>query len=262
MFAVKRIDKIKDFLRQYKQIDISSLSSILSVSEATVRRDLDKLEMEGFIKRTHGGAILVEDPEDDFSLQELVQVVPNLEEKEAIGFIASNMVNNNDVIIIGAGSTCYQMAKQLKNKKNLTIVTNNVLIGIEYSANREIKVILTGGETYQNNNSISLVGDFSNKMLEGIYVSQAFIGVDGVDFDSGFTVNSSELGLVWNSISKVSGNLIVLADYTKFGKKGFVKCGSLDEADKIVTNDKVPDEYKQYFFEKGIPLFTKYNLEE
>ena len=262
MFAEKRLKKVKELLRQYKTIEISSLSSILSVSEATVRRDLDKLEAEGLIKRIHGGAVLIEEEDDALAFQEQLRSIANLEEKKSIGRIASNLVQNNDVIIIGSGTTCYQLACHLKDKKNLTIVTNNMLIGMELSACSDIRVIMTGGNVYRTENSVSLVGDFSNKTLEEIHVNKAFMGVDGVDIDNGFSVNSMELALVWNQIVKISENLIVLSDYTKFDKKAFIRLGPLEMASKIVTNDKVPDVYKQYFFEKLIPIYTGYQLSQ
>jgi len=247
MFAEKRLKKVKELLHQYKTIEISSLSSILSVSEATVRRDLDKLEAEGLIKRIHGGAMLIEEEEDGLTFQEHLRTIANLEEKKSIGRIASNLVQNHDVIIIGSGTTCFQLACHLKDKKNLT---------------SDIKVIMTGGHVYCTESSISLVGDFSNKMLEEIHVNKAFMGVDGVDIDNGFSVNSMELALVWNQVVKISENVIVLSDYTKFNKKAFIRLGPLEMASKIVTNDKVPDVYKQFFFEKQIPIYTGYQLNQ
>lgn len=260
MFSEKRIDKIKDILRQYKKVEISSLSSIFSVSEATIRRDLDKLELEGLIERTHGGAVSLE-VEENVSF-ESAKEIPRLEEKRMIGLIASNLVDNNEVIFIGAGTTCHQFANQLRDKKNLTIVTNNVLIGTEYGNSKDINVILTGGNLLFTENSISLVGEFSNKMLQEIHVNKAFISVDGVDLNAGFTANHTELGLIWNSILGVSEEIIVLADYSKFGKKKFIKLGPIEVANKIITNVQVPAEYKEYSYEKGIPLYTSFDLKD
>ncbi|MDD3840827.1 MAG: DeoR/GlpR family DNA-binding transcription regulator [Clostridia bacterium] len=256
MFAAERIEKIKELLYLYKHVDVTSLSSILSVSEATVRRDLEKLEKEGFLKRTHGGALLKEDVNADPHI--ISNSVPNYEEKKLIGYIASQLVEDNEVIAIGSGTTCLELAKNLKTKKHLSIVTNNVLIAAELSQNKNVKVILTGGHAIADETSITLIGEFAYNMISNIYVNKVFLGVDGADINNGYTCSDNEIALVWRKFHKISGEIIIAADYTKFGKRDFIKLGPLDIADKVVTNEKVAEEYKQYFFEKGIPIYTSY----
>ncbi len=260
MFAAKRIEKIKEVMLEYKRVDISTLSSILSVSEATIRRDLEKLENEGFLKRSYGGAVL----DEDMNVQPAPsrETTPNLDEKKMVGYIASQLVENNEAIIIGSGITCLQFAKHLKNKKNLTIVTNNVHIPSELSSNKEIKVVLTGGDVIYNDESMSMVGEFAHKMLEDIHVSKAFLGTGGVDIQFGFTSSNSDIAVMWNKMCRVANEVIILGDYTKFGKKNFIKLGPLNTAGKIVTNQEVPEEFKKYFFENGIPIYTSYELEK
>lgn len=259
MFAVKRLEKIKEIMLEYKHVDIPTLSSILSVSEATIRRDLEKLENEGFLKRTYGGAVLNEEAAPEVHTSK--ENISCLEEKRLVGYIASQLVENNEVIIIGAGTTCLQFARNLKNKKNLTIVTNNLLIPSELGPYKDIKVILTGGDVFYTEGSMSLIGEFAHKMINDIYVSKAFLGVDGVDIHYGYTTNSSELALVWNKMARVAEETIILGDYTKFGKKSFIRLGPLNCAHKIVTNQEVQEEFKKYYFENGIPIYTSYELE-
>ena len=258
MFAAKRIKKIKEIILEYKHVDIPNLSSVLSVSEATIRRDLEKLESEGFLRRSYGGAVLIEEllPQSIPSGESIL----NFEEKKMVGYIASQLVEPNEVIIIGSGTTCLQFAKHLRSKRNLTIVTNNVNIPAELCSNKEIKVILTGGDVISNDEGMSMVGEFAHRMLENIHVSKAVLGTGGVDLKYGFTSSSSELALVWNKMCKVADEVIILGDYTKFGKRNFVRLEALHVASKIVTNQEVPEEFKKYFFEHGIPLYTSYEI--
>lgn len=251
----KRLDRIKEMLLQYKKVDVGSLVPILDVSEATIRRDLERLESEGFIRRTHGGAVLNEENQETFPLE-----IPNFDEKQMIGQIASKLVENNEVIIIGPGTTCLQFAKNLKDKKDLTIMTNNLLVPIELGKYKNINVVLTGGSVYSTEESMSMVGNFVYKTLQDIYATKAFLGASGVDLNAGFTGINPELALIWKRMSEIAKETIVLADYTKFGNRGFVKLSSLDSVHKVVTNDQIPAEYKQYFFEKGIPVYTNNEL--
>lgn len=255
MFAAGRLEKIKEILKEYKKVEVTTLVSILAVSEATVRRDLEKLEKENFLKRTYGGAILVEEKPPEPPVE-----IPNLEEKKYIATIAANFVENSEVIIVGPGTTCLQFALSLKEKKDLTIVTNNVLVSTELARYKDIKVVLTGGNIYSTENSISLVGEFAYNMLDNIRVEKAFLGVGGVDINYGFSGTSTELAILWKKMREISKEIIILADYSKFGKKSFVSLGPLSIAHKIVTNEQVSEEFKQYFFNSDIPIYTRYEL--
>lgn len=257
MFAAGRLDKIKELLIEYKKVDVMTLVSVLSVSEATVRRDLEKLESENFLKRTHGGAILVED-----NAPELPEDIPNLEEKKKIAYIASNFVDNNEVILIGTGTTCLQFAISLRDKRDLTIVTNNILVSNELAPYKNIQVILTGGNLYSAGDSLSMTGEFALKMLENIYADKAFLGVSGVDLNFGFSAASLELALVSKKMCEVSKETIILSDYSKFGRRSFTRLGPLNMAHKIVTNEEIAPEFKQYFYNNDIPIYTSYELPE
>lgn len=258
MLASQRIEKIKDLLLKYKHVDLTMLTSVLSVSEATIRRDLEKLELTGFSKRTHGGAVMTEDSPVKESLSE--PEISNLEQKQQIGYIASKLVDNNEVIFLGSGTTCLQLTKHLKHKKNLTIVTNNVGVCTEFYETTGVKVILTGGDLHFFENRISMVGDFAHKMLQNIYVSKAFFSVDGVDLDYGYSILYNELKLIWDIVVPRCQELIIVADYTKFNKKAFIPLAPLKSIHKIVTNEEAPEEYKKYFYEHNIPIYTSYKL--
>ncbi|MBZ4665192.1 DeoR/GlpR family DNA-binding transcription regulator [Mahella sp.] len=254
MFAAQRLEKIKEILLEKKQIDVVTLSSILDVSEVTVRRDLEKLEGQGFLTKTHGGAILKESDanppqqEDD----------PLKEEREQIGIIASHMVDDNEAILLGSGSLCLEIAKNLKDKNNLTVVTIDLNIAIELADCVNINIIIPGG--YLIGSSLSLYGDLTEKFLSDMFVNKAFIEVDGISEDRGYTINNAQQASVAKAMMKITKEVIIVADYTKFGKIAFNQIGLIHNAGKVITNDKVPIEFKKYFFDEEIPIFTTYQL--
>ena len=258
MFAAERLQKIKRILVEYKKVDVSNLSNLLSVSEVTIRKDLERLEVEGFLTRTHGGAVLIENGNTDDIYAQIE--VPELEHKKTIGLIAAQMVNNSEAIFLGTGTTCVQVAKNLKDKKNLTIVTNNVTAAIEVADVPGIRVVLTGGDIRAKDFSYSLVGSSIVQSLNNIYVDKAFIGVDGISFKRGFTLHDSDEAAISSEILKYTNEFIVLADSTKFNKIAFCKLGDLTMAKKIISDEQVPEEYITYCFENNIQMFTTYKL--
>ena len=255
MFAAARIDKIKRLLMDNNKIEVTTLVKVLNVSEATVRRDLEKLEQDGFLIRIHGGAILQKQEE----VAEPIEI-PKKREKDSIAKIASRLVENGDVLFIGEGTTCFQFALELKPKKNLTIVSTNVSIATSLAACPNIILILTGGNILYEEGNIALGGEFTNKFLSNIGVDKVFISVSGLDKNAGLYTSSTDAADVMKCARKMSNEMILLCDYSKFGRRSLVKVGTFEMIDKVVTNENIDDEYKQLFDKMNIPLYTSYNL--
>ena len=261
MFAAQRLSKIREILLEYKHVDVATLSSILSVSEATTRRDLEKLEEEGFLKKTHGGAVVNEEaivPEVQLSYLE----EPFLEEKRQIGIIAAQMINNHDLIFLGSGNTCLQIAKNIKDRKDLTVVTNSVNIILELSGCGNINLLITGGNVNISGASLSIVGQFAKGMLEKLFVNKAFFTVNGISIKYGYTVNNAEQAEIYKILMKNADEIIVAADYSKFDKRSLTQVGPITMIKKIITNVQVSLEYKKFFFENEIQVFTAFDEEK
>ncbi|MDK2789450.1 MAG: DeoR family transcriptional regulator, fructose operon transcriptional repressor [Epulopiscium sp.] len=256
MFAIERQNKIKEILFKEKRVDVFELSELFSVTEVTIRRDLDKLEQEGFLIKTYGGAVLNEDVVQQPLISESKD--STIEEKRMIGKIASQMIDNGEAIFLGSGTTCLEIARNIRAKK-LTVVTNDLLIGYELRNSIGIKVIVSGGDLIQSTST--LVGGFALQALNGIYINKAFISVKGVNFDSGYTVDSYEEVMVIQGVKKISSEIIVVADYSKFNRTAFAKLGDLTMAKKVITNKQIPSEYKKYFFEHAVKLYTAFEFE-
>ncbi|KQN97054.1 DeoR/GlpR family DNA-binding transcription regulator [Paenibacillus sp. Leaf72] len=256
MFAIERIKKIKQILLKDKRVDVVELSERFSVTEVTIRRDLDKLEQQGFLVKIYGGAVLNE--EDQPGMPTLAVEDKLQGEKRLIGQIASRHIENGEAIFIGTGTTCLEIARHLKEKK-VTVVTNDLLVALALKDTQGVKVMLTGGDLIAGTST--LIGGFALQTLSGIYVTKAFIGVKGAHFQAGYTVDSYEEAMMIQSVQRMASEIIIAADYTKFDAPGFAKLGELTMAGKVITNKQLPAEYKKYYFEHAIKLYTTFELE-
>ncbi len=256
MFAADRISKIKDMLLEYKQIDINSLCSILGCSVATVRRDIDRLEGEGFLKKTLGGAILNERSQSGAT--DNISNIPNFKEKYQIALIAAEMIHDNDIIYLGPGLTCLLIARNIKERENLRVVTNNINIVMELSGIAGIRIILLGGDISGEGSFVFTVGNFAENALNEMFINKAFFTVDGISLEFGCTLNNYDYTLLLRKVLKRSSDAILISDESKFDKHAFVKALELKDVNKVITNIGISAEYKEFMFNNQIELFTTF----
>jgi DeoR family transcriptional regulator, fructose operon transcriptional repressor len=260
MFALERIRIIKNILIDKKHITVSDLSAMLDVSEVTIRRDLEKLEIENFLTRTHGGAVV---NSEDSPLEETfdnIELDPYHQQRDEISQIAAHMVEDNDVILLSSGLTNICIAKKILSKKNVTVLTNDLNIASELSANPGIKVILPGGDL--DVASMTVIGRLTEENLKTFFVSKAFIEVDGVSTERGYTVQSIQNASIIKEMLSITREKIIVCPYTCFDNIAFSQIAPLNIVDKIITNPSIPDLYKKYYFENSIKLFTVFNCYE
>jgi DeoR family fructose operon transcriptional repressor len=179
---VRRQEVIK-ILSENKVEDITSLSKILGVSEMTIRRDLDKLEKGGDVIRIYGGAKIRTKNVYEPSIGE--RLMQNIREKKAIGMKAAEFIEDGDVVAFDASTTALEVANNIKNHKELTVITNNIALAIELSENKDITIILLGGIVRKS--SLSLVGSWLPKMLKHINIDKFFISSSALSFKEGLT---------------------------------------------------------------------------
>lgn len=259
MFAPERIRVIKGILLDKKHIDVSTLSSMLNVSEVTIRRDLEKLEREKFLNRTHGGAILVEDFAEEENYENISDD-PLYEERLEISEVAFHMIEDGDIVILSAGPTNQCIAKKILTKRNITVLTNDLNIASELSSNASIKVILPGGDL--DPKTMTLSGKLAEQNVNNFFVDKAFIEVEGACIKRGYTVQSMEKASLIQEMVKITRQCIIVCHHKIFNNIAFSQVGPLNMASKVLTTPKIPDEYKNYMFENNIQLFTAFNAYE
>ncbi|OGB67699.1 MAG: hypothetical protein A2Y94_12585 [Caldithrix sp. RBG_13_44_9] len=247
MLTEERRQKIKDILETKKRILVNEVSREFAISSVTVRKDLQILEKRGILTRVHGGAIFNHSAVRDLALTEKEHL--HLTEKKRIAFMAESMVSPGDTLILDSGSTTTQLARLLKFKKDLTIITNAINIASELAAS-ELTVVLTGGILREK--SFSLVGPLAEESLKTIVADILFLGVDGVDFDYGLTTPNILEARVNKMMIRAASRVIVLADSSKFGQRSVGVIDSLDQIDQVITDDKISPDIVRRLSELGI----------
>jgi len=259
LFAAERHNKIKQLILEYGKVDVNNLSDILAVSEVTIRKDLEKLEVAKFLIRTHGGAVIREDtPKEDIYLD--FEDVPNIESKKMIGVFAAALVQDREAIFLGPGSTCLQIAKNIKDKKDIIVTTNNVAVMVELADCPSCRVLASGGELDSSEYGIMMTGETLIETIRQTYVNKAFVSIDGLNFNRGYMIRNEFLARLYQELKNHSDELIVAADHTKFGTNAYSTVGDLKFADKIISDQNAPHEYIKYFFENETQIFTTYPL--
>jgi DeoR family fructose operon transcriptional repressor len=257
MFAAARQQQIKELLLKHKQMDVGTLAASLGVTEVTIRRDLDKFEREGFATKTHGGVVLNEATCDEATEADDALVKPEIKE---IGETMSLLVKDREAIYLGSGLTCLQVAVNLKNKPRLTVMTNDLRIAAELSNAAGIITVVTGGNVLPGSNT--LAGDLAVRALNGIHFTKVILGVSGASFTHGFTCETVEEALIYKQLFAISHEIIIVADYSKFGQIGFAHLCQLQDIHKVISNKELDAKFKEFFFENNIKVYTSYEVEE
>ncbi|PAE25767.1 DeoR/GlpR family DNA-binding transcription regulator [Bacillus sp. 7894-2] len=238
MLVAERQQKIVELVNIKSSIRVSELSEYFSVTEETIRRDLEKLERENKLKRSHGGAVRIQEEDPDVAEREIT----NVTEKKAIANEAAKLVESGDRIILDASSTAWYMAKALPNIP-LTVITNSIKVSMELSKKDKIEVISTGGKL--NPKSMSHVGPLAERSLDMYHVNKTFISCKGLHLENGLSDSNEEQAILKKRMAERSDKVIVMADSSKFGVKGFSQIMPINNAHHIMTDSKIDSGIKE-----------------
>ena len=224
--------EIIDLIRKNGSVRVSDISRIYSVSEVTVRSDLEYLESQGQLSRVHGGAVGTGKLYANMDLSE--RYMTNSASKRELADVAADLIENNDTIMMNAGTTLAYVLHAIQGKKNISIVTNSIQNALEISSYPGVSVTLLGGEIdakYQ-----FTYGTDTVTQLERYHASKCIISVDGIHERDGLTLYySNESGIVRKMI-EASDKVIVVADSSKLGRSAFSRVASISDVDVLVTN--------------------------
>lgn len=249
--TVSRRKEILHMLSENGQVFVETLSERFKVSEVTIRNDLEQLEQKNMLIRARGGAFKLEEAVGiDQRLADKNRI--NFQKKSKIGRKAAQLVFESDTVIIDSGSTTAEMVRNLPDFQDVTIITNALNIANQLMTKPNINVIIPGG--YLRKNSLSLVGPQAEKSLRNFNVDKAFLGVDGFDTRHGiFTPNVEEARL--NEIMiEISREVILLVDSSKFVKRSFAFICSIDQIDKVITDNEISDDDKKRLQDAGVEV--------
>lgn len=248
MLAIERRNLILERLQKEKRVLVNDLSNMFEVSEETIRRDLEKLEQDGFVIKTYGGAVLNEDNYVDlpFAIRKNTNVV----EKQIIARLIADMVTDGEHIMMDSSSTAVFAVKYLKNKRNLTVITNSVEVLIELSDVSGWHIVSTGGNLREG--TLSLGGTLVEKVFSSYFVDTAIISCKGIDAINGITDSNEANAHFKANILEGARRKVLVIDHTKFDKTALIRIATLKQITHVVTDVKPS--------EKWLEVFGEYNI--
>lgn len=247
MTVAERHEIILKELKENGKVNVQHLSEELDVSEVTIRKDLRVLEEKGLLFRTHGGATLFNPYTSDRPVSEKEKI--RAAEKNAIAREAVKLIGGNDSIILASGTTILAVAKRIKADRNLNVITSALNVSLELSKHENVEILQLGGQLRPS--STSVVGSYAEQFLKGITCGILFLGVDGIDLEHGLTTSNLMEASLNQKFIEVAQYTVVVADHTKFGKRGFSRICGLDNIQHVITDDGVPDETIRKLEETG-----------
>jgi len=231
----ERLTQIAALVAERRAVTVAELSEHLEVSPATIRTDLDELERRGLLVRSHGGAVRVERNSREFSLQ--VRERSQVEEKRRIGAAAAEMIADGDAIALDASTTALQIARRIRDRRELTVVTSSLMVALELIDSPGITVVMPGGVL--DRDTVSLVGALGTETLAKCNAGRGFFGVRGLTVDGLTDVNSYEAELKRSLIS-ASKEVNIVADSSKWGRVALVSLVPWGSVHRIITDRGAP----------------------
>lgn len=246
----ERLESIVSRVQKEGYSSVAELSTTLGVSKVTVRSDLDILEREGLVIRTHGGAHPA-GPSDNalsFSVRRRMRVA----EKDRIGAAAAALVGDGEAIILDASTTALHMARHLLDRHDLTVLTTGLHVALELLRSPGIQVLMLGGPVWRE--AASIVGNWDSEVLRGGNFQRAFLGGRGLSLEEGLTdAYRAEVDLKRRLVEAVR-EVNVIVDGAKVGKVAFATCATLQQMDRVLTTGDAPAQYLQGLREAGVQV--------
>ena len=252
MFEAERKRIILELLKENSRVDIQGLNRILKASESTIRRDLRELEDNNLLKRTHGGAISLQNV--NFEPTFLEKEISNGGMKKAIAEKAADFIRDGDVILLDSGTTVHYLAKELKRFKKLTVVTNAIPVAQELQHHDGVELVFLGGTLRKG--ILSLVGPFAEMVLGMLRVDKAFIATNAIHPEHGLSTPNIDEANIKRRMIESAKKTILLADASKIGEMSLVKFADLNDIDIFVTDDRAAKDMLSGFMNQGVVIHT------
>ena len=251
MLAVERRNIIEKEITEHGSVLVAELAEKFEVTTETIRADLEKLEKQGILVRTYGGATIVDAESDIVTERDII----NYEGKQRIGNAAARLVRDGETVFLDASTSALHMARCLKDKKGLTVITNAGKIVTELAACENINVICVGGAL--NPKNMSFVGRVAEKSIrENYYANKFFFSCRGVTKARGLVDSSEEEAEIKKAMLDMSESAVFLCDRNKLGRLGVPVISGLSRLDTVVTDVKLTEEWTDAFGADGVRIIT------
>jgi len=258
MFGSERRRQIAELVELQERASVTELASRFQVSEVTIRKDLVRLEAEQVLTRVHGGAIVAGDgvrlgrasSEPAFQLRERLQQA----EKYAIGATAARLIQDGDSIAMDASTTALQVARHLRGKRELTVITNGIRIATELAGLPGITVLMPGGRLRWE--ACSLVGTWGGPMLGRVNIQQAVVGAAGLTLEHGLTDVTEEEAEVKRAMVDAAQQVVAVIDHTKWGRVALSTFCPIGRVHLVITDARAPKAMVAEVRAQGIEVRT------
>ena len=248
--TVERQKQILSWLTQQGRLSVAEIVAQFSISQATARRDLDSLASQGKVQRVHGGVIAAEQAPPELPILE--RESEQIGEKSRIGRAAAALVADNETLFLGSGTTVLEVARSLRDHKNLTVITNSLPVLNMLAGIKEITVISLGGVL--RDSELSFIGHITEQALIEVRADKVFMGTRGVSLEHGLTNDYLQETLTDRAIIKSGREVIIVADHTKVNRVSTVLLAPLNSIHTFVTDSGVDKKFVQAFKQRGIKV--------
>jgi DeoR/GlpR family transcriptional regulator of sugar metabolism len=252
MLKEERLQRILEVIVKAGHAKAGDLAGNFGVSEITIRRDLDVLAERGFVRRTHGGAMISNITRVDPPV--LHRMTEEKECKEAIAKATASMIKNGESIFIGSGSTVAHVARYLSDRKNLTVITNALNIGIDLASAAAITVVILGGMMHHK--ELSLIGHITEQSMREVTFDKVIIGIPAIDLKAGLTNEFLPEVMTDRAILNQAREVILVADHTKCGKVASAVVAPLNRVNYFITDELTSPEFLDGVRAQGVRVIV------
>src|SRR5580765_4933185 len=250
MLTEERRGAIVTLLHENGKVQVKDLSKRFETSEVTIRTDLKELHHRGLLFKSHGGAVLPNVANGERTLHE--KSIEHSAEKVRIGAAAAELIKDGETIILDSGSTTHEIARRIKDRKKLTVITNGLNIATELGGFRDIQIILLGG--VMRHSSLSIVGHFAEEMLSQLTADKLFMAADGCTLEFGISTPKFEESRINQAMVNIAREKYLTADSSKFGKNSLSRIVSLWEMDGVISDTGLSPEFTEEITARGLKL--------
>ncbi|MCD8390963.1 MAG: DeoR/GlpR family DNA-binding transcription regulator [Firmicutes bacterium] len=252
MLAIERRNQIEKIITQNGSVLVTELAKQFDVTTETIRGDLEKLEKQGILVRTYGGATLVDNSESEIVTE---RDIISYAEKQRIGKRAAQMIHDGETIFLDASTSAWHLARYLKGKRGITVITNAEKIVSELASCDYINVICVGGKLTPKN--MSFVGRVAESTIRNnYYANKVFFSCRGVTVSRGLIDSSEEEAEIKKAMLDMSDEVIFLCDHNKLGRLGVPIIATLERIDTLITDVKLAEEWTDALTKNEVQLIT------
>jgi DeoR family transcriptional regulator of aga operon len=238
MMAEERRTQILQLVRSAGRVKVNDLSRRFNTSAVTIRNDLNELHQCGLVLRSHGGAVLPDTILRESPVQERLKA--HSDEKRRIGAMAATLIHDGETIILDSGTTTLEIARQIKKRLGVHIITNGVNIAAELLDARDVQTFIIGGMVRGESASIS--GRYSEEMLDQFSADKMFLGGSGCDLDFGVSGANLEETVVNRAMMRIAREIILVADASKFSKRSMSRIAPFTEIDTVISDTSLGED--------------------